>query len=251
MSDRTLDGRKALVTGGSRGIGAASARRLAAAGADVALGYRDSAGPATALAGELEATGVRAAAFRADQADDAQVARLVKEAAGFLGGIDILVNSAGVSGTGLLGGGAESGPDGDRQWEVNVHGVVATTRAVLPHLPDDGRIITLTSVAADRNGVPAFGDYSATKAAVNAYTRAWAQELSPRGITVNTVQVGFAETDMVPPADSDVGRIFLAAIPMGRYARPEEVASAIAFLAGPEAGYVTGTALGVDGGWST
>jgi 3-oxoacyl-[acyl-carrier protein] reductase len=243
-----LKGKVALVTGGSRGIGAAIARRLAQDGADVAISYAASADKADALVREVIGHGVRAAAFRADQADTAQVARLIAGVAERFGRLDILVNSAGVFVTGMVGDpGVDPGAI-ERQFAINVRGVAAAVRAAAPLMKAGGRIISIGSAAAGRSPWPGLADYSASKAAVAAYTRAWARDLGPRGITVNVVQPGPIDTEM-NPADGDFAEAGKAATMLGRYGRPEEVAAVVAFLAGPEAAYITGATLNVDGGF--
>ena len=173
---------------------------------------------------------------------------MVDAVAAEFGHIDVLVNSAGIFLPGPIG--ALSAADADRLWAVNVHGLVATTGQVLKHMPDGGRIINVGSAGSERAGGAGFGDYSATKAAVSMYGRSWAHELAPRGITVNTLLVGGAETDMVIPADSDSGKQALAIHPLHRYGTPEEIAATVAFLASPAASYMTGADIRVDGGWN-
>lgn len=249
MSDKNLQGKKALVTGGSRGLGAASARRLAAAGADVAIAYEKSTAKANAVLKDLHDLGVKAVAIQADQGRTEDAVRLVAEAVTQLGHIDILVNSAAVF-VGSSLGSPLTAEETRRLWAVNLHGVVTTTSHAVSHMPDDGRIICMGTVTAQRAFVGGLADYNAAKAALGNFTRSWAHELAPRRITVNTVVSSMAETDMGIPKDSDMGRLALSMAPFHRYATPEEVAAAVGFLASPEASYITGTELNVDGGWN-
>jgi 3-oxoacyl-[acyl-carrier protein] reductase len=249
IMSKALAGKVALVTGGSRGIGAAIARRLARDGADVAISYAVSADKAEAVVADLKKEGVRAAAFKVDQADAAQVADLVEAVADRFGRLDILVNNAGVF---VAGGIADSAIDVAglaRQFAVNVTGVAATVRAAASFLGEGGRIISIGSISGDIAPIPGTADYSATKAAVAAYTRGWARDLGRKGITVNTVQPGPIDTDM-NPADSNMAAVLSANVALGRYGKPEEVAAAVAFLASPDAGYITGATLNVDGGFT-
>jgi len=245
---KTPTGKVALVTGGSRGIGAATARALADEGANVAISYAASGDKAEALVRELEGRGVRAAAFKADQADAAQVDGLVKAVAKRFGRLDILVNNAGVAVNGTVDDPAADLAGFARQFAVNVGGVAAAVRAAAPIMGEGGRIISVGSGLAARVPFPGMADYSATKAAVATYTKGWARDLGKKGITVNTVQPGPIDTDMNPD-QGDFATMLKATTALGRYGRPEEVAAAIVFLASPAAAYITGTTLDVDGGF--
>ncbi|MBB3223437.1 SDR family oxidoreductase [Pseudoduganella umbonata] len=244
-----LQGRVALVTGGSRGIGAAIVRRLARDGADVAFSYAASEQRANAIAGEVEALGRRALAVRADQADAAAVAELVKTVHAAFGRLDILVNSAGVFVTGAVGDSATDLAALERQFAINVGGVAAAVRAAVPLLTDGGRIISIGTTGADHVPFAGAADYVASKAAVAAYTRGWSRDLGPRNITVNVVQPGAINTEM-NPEDGAFADTLKNLAALGRYGQPEDIAAAVAFLAGPDAGYITGATLNVDGGQS-
>jgi 3-oxoacyl-[acyl-carrier protein] reductase len=240
----SLNGKKALVTGGSRGIGAAIAKRLAADGATVAITYAGNKAAADATVAAIEGAGGKAFAFQADAADPASQRAGVEQAAAALGGIDVLVHNAGV---------AEFTPVDqdtdaffDHQFGVNVKGLHVGTRAALPHLADGGRIILIGSISGEK-AFPATSTYSATKAAVAALGRGWAKDLAPRNILVNTVQPGPIDTDL-NPADGEFAKQMTSFIPLGRYGRVEEIAGAVSFLAGPDASYITGTTLNIDGG---
>jgi 3-oxoacyl-[acyl-carrier protein] reductase len=248
MTEKALAGKAALVTGGSRGIGAATAVRLAREGADVAISYRSSAEQAQDVVKAIEKFGVRGAAFLADQSDTEQAARLVDSVMDSFGRLDILINNAGVFLTGSIDAVDADVDSFDRQLATNVQGVVATTRAAVRVMGDGGRIVSMSSTGADRVPFPGLGDYAATKAAVDAYTRGWARDLGPRGILVNSVQISSVSTDMNPDTGpfADTQR---SMIPLGRYGRPEEIAGAISFLVGPDATFVTGATLLVDGGF--
>ena len=240
----SLEGKKALVTGGSRGIGAAIARRLAADGAAVAITYAGNKAAAEAIVAAIEGAGGTAFAFQANAAVPASQRAGVEQAADALGGIDILVHNAGVAEFSLIT--DDTDETYERQFGVNVKGLHVGTRAALPHLRDGGRIILIGSISGEK-AFPATTVYSATKAAVAALARGWAKDLAPRNILVNTVQPGPIDTDM-NPADGEFAQQMTGAIPLGRYGRVEEVAGAVAFLAGPDASYITGTTLNIDGG---
>jgi 3-oxoacyl-[acyl-carrier protein] reductase len=246
---KTLTGKVALVTGGSRGIGAAIARKLAAQGADVAISYSASADKANAVVKDIEAKGVRGAAFKADQANTKEVEGLVESVVKRFGRLDILVNNAGVFVGGAVQDRANNLVELEHLFAVNVGGVGTAVCASSGVIPDGGRIITIGSIAGDISPVAGFADYSATKAAVAGYTRGWARDLGAKGITVNTVQPGPIDTDMAPK-DGPVADMLKAGTALGRYGSPEEVAAAVAFLASPAAAYITGTTLNVDGGFS-
>jgi len=240
----SLKGKKALVTGGSRGIGAAIARRLAADGATVAITYAGNKAAADATVAAIEDAGGTAFAFQADAADPDSQRAGIEQAAAALGGIDVLVHNAGIAEFSAVE--QDSDEVYDRQFAVNVKGIHVGTRAALPHLGDGGRIILIGSISGEL-AFPATSVYSATKAAVASLARGWAKDLAARNILVNTVQPGPIDTDM-NPADGDFAQQMKAFIPLGRYGKVEDIAGAVAFLAGPDASYITGTTLNVDGG---
>ncbi|QUQ72447.1 SDR family NAD(P)-dependent oxidoreductase [Kutzneria sp. CA-103260] len=248
MSD-VLRGKVALVTGGTRGIGAATARRLAADGAHVAITYSSSADKAKLVVEDLRAFGVDAAEFGYDLADVRSASALVADVVARFGGIDVLVSNAGVLHAGVI---DDAGRDHEttfaHQFAVNVEGVVALVSAATATMTDGGRIVLVGSSGAARTPFPGIGDYVASKAAVAAYARAWARDLGGRGIAVNVVQPGVVDTDMSPDVDSDGGRAMIALTALGRMGQPDEVANLVAYLAGPSPAYLTGSVLTIDGG---
>jgi 3-oxoacyl-[acyl-carrier protein] reductase len=239
---RPLAGKTALVTGGSRGIGAAIVRRLTADGAQVAFTYASAKDQADAVA---EATG--ALAIQADNADHDAVRAAVSHTADHFGGLDILVNNAGVAHLAPIE--DVSLEEFDRLIAVNVRGVFSAIQTAAAHLGQGGRIITIGSVSADRAPGPGISVYALTKAAVTGFTRGLARELGPRGITVNTVQPGPTDTDMNPDT-GPAAQWMKQLTTVGHYGKPADIASAVAYLASPEARFVSGATWNVDGGSS-
>jgi 3-oxoacyl-[acyl-carrier protein] reductase len=229
-NSQPLLGKVALVTGGTRGIGAAIVRRLASDGADVVFSYAASVDQAFAIAQEVDAMGRRALAIRADQAVSGDVTALVRDAHAAFGRLDILINSAGVFVTGSVDDADADLAAFDHQIAVNVKGVATAVRVAVPLLSDGGRIVSIGTTGAVHVPFAGAADYIASKAAVAAYSRGWARDLGPRGITVN------------------VAAMLSGLAALGRYGQPQDIANAVAFLAGPDASYITGATLNVDGG---
>ncbi|MBA1321469.1 3-oxoacyl-ACP reductase family protein [Pseudomonas plecoglossicida] len=246
-SSLTLAGKVALVQGGSRGIGAAIVRRLALQGAHVAFTYVSSAGPAQALAEEINSAGGKALALRADSADASAVQQAVQNTVETFGRLDILVNNAGVLAVAPV---AEFDlAEFDRMLAVNVRSVFVASQAAAPHLGQGGRIINIGSTNAERMPFAGGAPYAMSKSALVGLTKGLARDLGPQGVTVNNVQPGPVDTDM-NPADGDFADSLIPLMAIGRYGHAEEIASFVAYLAGPEAGYITGASLTVDGGFS-
>jgi 3-oxoacyl-[acyl-carrier protein] reductase len=240
-----LTGKRVLVTGASRGIGAAIAGALAAEGANVAITYEKSADRAAEVVRAIEAQGRRAVAIQADSADVTAVQASVEKTVAELGGLDILVNNAGILRVAELK--DISVEDIDAILNVNVRGPIVASKAALPHLTQGGRIITIGSFFADRVPSPVLSVYAASKSALVAFTKGLARELGPKEITVNLVQPGSINTDM-NPANGPFGETLRQITAFGRYGAVDDIANAVAFLASAKAQYITGSTLTVDGG---
>src|SRR6201998_246808 len=242
---KKLEGKIALVTGGSRGIGAAIAKRLAADGAKVALTYSKGADAAVSVIEEIERAGGKAIAIQADAADADAVKAAVEKTFATFGRLDVLVNNAGT---------AIPKPfeeatleEMDRVLAINVRGVYVATQAALRHIKSGGRVITIGSAVGERVAAPGLVPYAGTKGAVKMFTQALAREIGGRGITVNNVQPGPIDTEL-NPASGDWAVPQKAATALNRYGNVDEIAAMVAFVAGPESSYVTGANLTVDGG---
>jgi 3-oxoacyl-[acyl-carrier protein] reductase len=242
---KKLEGKIALVTGGSRGIGAAIAKRLAADGASVAITYAKDASAASAVVKAIELDGGKAVAIQADAADAEAVKAAVEKTVATFGQLDVLVNNAGTAipkpfeDTTL--------EEMDRVIDINVRGVFIATQAALKHMKSGGRIISIGSAVGERVAAPGLVPYAGTKGAVKMFTQALAREIGSRGITVNNVQPGPIDTDLNPAA-GDWAVPQKAATALDRYGRVDEIAAAVAFIAAPESSYITGSNLTVDGG---
>lgn len=242
---KALSNKVAIVTGGSRGIGAAIAKRLASDGASVAITYTRGADAAGSVVKEIQAAGGTAIAIKADATDPKRVVAAINQTVETFGGLDVLVNNAGTAipkpfeETSL--------EEMDQVIDINLRGVFVATHAALKHLRNGGRVITIGSCVGERMMTPGLVAYSATKGAVKMFTQGLAREVGARAITVNNVQPGPIDTDL-NPAQGDWATPQIANTSLKRYGHVEDVAALVAFVAGPEASYITGASLTVDGG---
>jgi 3-oxoacyl-[acyl-carrier protein] reductase len=241
----SLKGKVALVTGGSRGIGAAIAKRLATDGASVAITYAKDAHSASVVIKAIEAEGGKAVAIQADAADPEAVRAAVENAVAALGKLDVLVNNAGTAIPKLFV--DTTLEEMDHVINLNIRGVFVTTQAALKHMNDNGRIIMIGSCVGERNLTPGLAAYAATKGAVKMFAQSLSREVGSRGITVNNVQPGPIDTDLNPAA-GDWAAPQKAVTALKRYGTVDEVAALVAFVASPESAYITGANLTVDGG---
>jgi 3-oxoacyl-[acyl-carrier protein] reductase len=242
---KKLEGKVALITGGSRGIGAAIAKRLAADGARVAITYTKGADSAAAVVKAIERAGGKAIAIQADAADAEAGKAAVEKTVATLGRLDVLVNNAG---TAIPKTSEETTlEEMDRVLDINVRGVFVATQAARKHMKEGGRVITIGSAVGERAVAPGLVPYAATKGAVKMFTQALSREVGSRGITVNNVQPGPIDTDL-NPASGDWAVPQKAATALDRYGLVDEIAAMVAFVAGPEASYITGANLTEDGG---
>jgi 3-oxoacyl-[acyl-carrier protein] reductase len=245
--NKSLTKKRALVTGGSRGIGAAIVQRLAQDGADVALTYSSSPDRANEVVKTAQASGVRAIAIQADSANAEAVVGAVERTVADLGGIDILVNNAGVA---VFGSFIELKlADFDRTFAINVRAVFAAAQAAAKHMKEGGRIINIGSCNAERMPFPGGAAYAMSKAALVGLVKGLARDLGPRGITINNVQPGPIDTEL-NPADGDFAKTLIGLMALPHYGKVSDVAAMVSYLAGPESGFVTGASLTVDGGFT-
>src|SRR6202050_4946142 len=241
----TLNRKVALVTGGLRGIGAAIAKRLAADGAIVAITYSKDANSASKVVKAIEQAGGKAVAFQADAANAEAIRDAVEKTVAALGGIDVLVNNAGTAIPKKFE--DASLEEINRVIDINIRGVMTATQAALKHMKNGGRIIMIGSCVGERMMTPGLVPYSATKGAVKMFSQGLSREVGSRGINVNNIQPGPIDTDLNPAA-GEWAVPQKAATALDRYGKVEEVAALVAFVAGPEASYITGANLTVDGG---
>jgi 3-oxoacyl-[acyl-carrier protein] reductase len=246
--NQTLKNKRALITGGSRGIGSAIVKRLASEGAHVAFTYSASPDKADEVAKAAEALGVRAIAIQADSADATAVIAAVERTVAELGGIDILINNAGVIALASIEDFRLA--DFDRVVAVNVRAVFVATQAAVKHMQQGGRIINIGSCNAERMPFPGGAVYAMSKAALQGFVQGVARDLGPRGITINNVQPGPINTDGNPDKTEFAEMLKKQVMALPRYGTAEEVAAMVAYLAGPEAGFVTGASLTIDGGFN-
>jgi 3-oxoacyl-[acyl-carrier protein] reductase len=241
----TLTGKTALVTGASRGIGAAIAKRLAADGASVAITYTKGAEAAAKLVTDIKRAGGKAIAIQADATDTEAVAAAVGKTVATFGRLDVLVNNAG---TAIPKPFEETTLDEmDQMIDLNLRGVLIATHAALKQMQDGGRIITIGSCVGERMMTPGLVAYAATKGAVKMFAQGLSREVGPRRITVNNIQPGPIDTEL-NPATGDWAAPQIANTALKRYGKVEEIAAMVSFVAGPEAAYITGASLTVDGG---
>lgn len=243
-----LLGKKALVTGGSRGIGAAIAQHLAQSGADVAITYRQSKHFAEENVQSIQKHGVQGLAIQADAMHGEKVISAIHQVVAAYGRIDILVNNAGIFEMKPVG--QTTLEDFDRMMNINVRSVFAAVNEAVKHMGRGGRIINIGSVNSDFMPFPGGSLYAMSKGAVASMTRGWSRDLGHHGITVNTIQPGPVDTDM-NPADGDFGATLSSMIALGHYGKPNDIAEMAVFLASPRAAYITGAALNVDGGFTS
>ena len=242
---KKLEGKIALITGGSRGIGAAIAKRLAADGANVAITYTRGADAAASVVKEIERAGRKAIAILADATNAGAVEAAVEKTVATFGGLDVLVNNAGTAIPKTFE--ETTLEEMNRLIDINVRGTLVATQAALKHMKSGGRIISIGSAVGERVQVPGLVAYAATKGAIKIFTQGLSREVGSRGITVNNVQPGPIDTDLNPAA-GDWAVPQKAATALDRYGHVDEVAALVAFVAGPESSYITGSNLTVDGG---
>ena len=243
--NRKLEGKIALITGGSRGIGAAIAKRLAADGANVAITYTKGADAAASVVKEIERAGRKAIAIQADAADAEAVKAAVDKTVATLGRLDVLVNNAGTAIPKKFD--ETTLEEMDRMIDINIRGAFVATQAALKHMKDGGRIIMIGSCVGERMMTPGLVPYSATKGAIKMFSQGLSREVGPRGITVNNIQPGPIDTELNPAA-GEWAVPQKAATALNRYGSVDDVAALVAFVAGPESSYITGANLTVDGG---